>query len=165
MGAHRLKYNDRDFLVKVQKNAEGFFVTVDETTFQATVTKGLIHLDSENRQTPARALIARDDSRIFVELNGRLLEIDLQTDETSGAGDHSHAGEKDKLYAPMPGRVVKIMVSEGDKVKARQALAVVEAMKMENQLLSPADGTVKKINFSAGDQVDTEKPIIELEVQ
>ena len=162
MGTHRLKYNARDFLVNVQKDAEGLVVTVDEKTFRASVIRGVIHLDTGDSQ--ARALAARTDLRVYVELNGRLLEVDQKIDETSGGGDHSHAGEKDKLYAPMPGRVVKVMVSEGDTVKAGQALAVVEAMKMENQLLSPSDGTVKRVNFSAGDQVDTEKPIIELEV-
>lgn len=54
-------------------------------------------------------------------------------------------------------------MAEGDKVRKNQTLAVVEAMKMENELKSPGDGTVKKIHASAGDMVDTSKPLLEIE--
>jgi biotin carboxyl carrier protein len=60
-------------------------------------------------------------------------------------------------------KVIKFYVAEGDKVRKNQTLAVVEAMKMENELKSPGDGTVKKIHTSAGDLVDTNKPLLEIE--
>jgi biotin carboxyl carrier protein len=56
------------------------------------------------------------------------------------------------------------MVKEGDMVEEKQPLAVVEAMKMENQINCPASGTIKLINFAVGDQVNTTNPIIELEL-
>lgn len=49
------------------------------------------------------------------------------------------------IVAPMPGKVVKVLVKVGDEVKEGQGLVVVEAMKMENELTSPKDGVVKEI--------------------
>jgi biotin carboxyl carrier protein len=63
----------------------------------------------------------------------------------------------------MPGMVVKLNVAEGDLVQKNQSLAIVEAMKMENELKSPIQGRVKKINGAPGDLVDAGTPLIELE--
>ncbi|MDK2783686.1 MAG: glutaconyl-CoA/methylmalonyl-CoA decarboxylase subunit gamma, partial [Thermococcaceae archaeon] len=63
---------------------------------------------------------------------------------------------------PMPGKVLRILVREGDEVKAGQGLLVLEAMKMENEIPSPRDGVVKKILVKEGDTVDTGQPLIEL---
>ncbi|HCS49215.1 MAG TPA: hypothetical protein DIW61_13560 [Candidatus Aminicenantes bacterium] len=63
----------------------------------------------------------------------------------------------------MPGKVVKVNVAEGEAVRKNQTLAIVEAMKMENEIKSPLEGFVKKIYVSAGDLVDSEKPLLELE--
>ena len=57
------------------------------------------------------------------------------------------------LTAPMPGRVSAFLVSAGDAVKAGQALAVMEAMKMEHTIVSPKAGMVEMLLFAAGDQV------------
>jgi biotin carboxyl carrier protein len=57
--------------------------------------------------------------------------------------------------APMPGKVVKVLVAEGDPVSAGQTLLVLEAMKMEHTVRAPADGTLSRLAVSSGDQVDT----------
>jgi len=62
----------------------------------------------------------------------------------------------------MPGKVIKINVSEKEEVRKNQTLAIVEAMKMENEIKSTIEGYVKKIFVSAGDLVGSENPIIEL---
>lgn len=58
------------------------------------------------------------------------------------------------VKAPMPGRVVRILVTAGDRVKARQGVVVIEAMKMENELRSPRDGVVAEIRAVAGNAVE-----------
>jgi biotin carboxyl carrier protein len=63
----------------------------------------------------------------------------------------------------MPGLVVKIPVEVGQEVEEGTVLAIVEAMKMENELRAPRNGRVKSIFFSEGQQVDALKPIVELE--
>jgi 3-methylcrotonyl-CoA carboxylase alpha subunit len=65
-------------------------------------------------------------------------------------------GAQDKqggLTAPMPGKVVSIAVKVGDKVKAGQSLAVMEAMKMEHTIVAPQDGQVTEILYAPGDQI------------
>ncbi len=60
-----------------------------------------------------------------------------------------------KVTAPMPGTVVSIKVNVGDKVESGTLVAVLEAMKMENEIFAGADGTVASINANAGDSVNT----------
>ncbi|MRD46991.1 ATP-grasp domain-containing protein [Caenimonas koreensis DSM 17982] len=69
----------------------------------------------------------------------------------------AHAGEAQaeggRLTAPMPGKVVSFAVKAGDKVTKGQALAVMEAMKMEHTIAAPADGVVAELMYAPGDQV------------
>jgi propionyl-CoA carboxylase alpha chain len=65
------------------------------------------------------------------------------------------------LLSPMPGLLASVAVSEGQEVKAGEALAVVEAMKMENVLRAPRDGTVKVLHARAGDSLKVDQKIIE----
>jgi biotin carboxyl carrier protein len=68
-----------------------------------------------------------------------------------GAGDHS--GPR-KLVAPMPGRVVRVLVTEKSEVAAGQGIMVVEAMKMQNEIKSPKKGMVQKILVAQGATVN-----------
>lgn len=72
-------------------------------------------------------------------------------DQLAHAGE-AH-GEAGRLTAPMPGKVVSFSVKAGDKVSKGQALAVMEAMKMEHTIAAPADGVVQEILYAPGDQV------------
>jgi biotin carboxyl carrier protein len=67
------------------------------------------------------------------------------------------------VRAPMPGRVVKLLVKTGDVVTARQGLVVVEAMKMENELRAPKDGRVADIRVKEGMPVEANAVLITLE--
>ena len=67
------------------------------------------------------------------------------------------------LLCPMPGLIVRVDVSEGDEVQEGQALAVVEAMKMENILRAEKKGRVSKVNASAGDSLAVDDVILEFE--
>ena len=80
----------------------------------------------------------------------------------------AHAGEVHaevgRLTAPMPGKVVSFAVKAGDAVKKGQALAVMEAMKMEHTIAAPADGTVAELLYAPGDQVSEGAELLKLEV-
>lgn len=67
------------------------------------------------------------------------------------------------IEAPMPGTVLKINVSEGDTVKEGQVLAILEAMKMENEILAPRDGRVASIAITEGASVNTGDKLIVIE--
>ena len=66
------------------------------------------------------------------------------------------------ITSPMPGKVIKIAVNEGDAVSKGDILLVVEAMKMENNILSPADAVVDRINVVAGNLVDSNTTLVHL---
>lgn len=59
-----------------------------------------------------------------------------------------------RITAPMPGKIVRVLVKPGDEVKARQGLVVVEAMKMENELRAARDGRVRDVSVVEGQSVD-----------
>lgn len=67
-----------------------------------------------------------------------------------------------KVEAPMPGTILKINVKVGDSVKKGDALVVLEAMKMENDIASPADGVVASVNVSQGASVNTGELLVSL---
>jgi acetyl/propionyl-CoA carboxylase alpha subunit len=71
--------------------------------------------------------------------------------------DHAHEAVKGGLVAPMPGKVVKVLVTEGQEVAAGAALVVLEAMKMEHTVRAADAGTVKTLHVAVGDQVDADR--------
>lgn len=68
-----------------------------------------------------------------------------------------------KLNAPMPGKILEIMVQEGDKVELGQPVAILEAMKMENELKSPVTGIVGTIAVAEQDSLEKNNLIMEIE--
>ena len=66
------------------------------------------------------------------------------------------------LTAPMPGRIVSVLVEPGESVREGQAILVLEAMKMEHTLTAPADGTVEEVRFAPGDLVDEATELVVL---
>ena len=66
------------------------------------------------------------------------------------------------MNAPMPGTIVRVNVKPGDAVKKGDVLAVLEAMKMENDICSPADGTVATVAVSQGASVATDEVLVTL---
>jgi biotin carboxyl carrier protein len=67
------------------------------------------------------------------------------------------------IEAPMPGNIWKIVAKEGDKVKAGDILLILEAMKMENEIVAPRDGVVSSINTTQGATVNTGDKLVVLD--
>lgn len=65
------------------------------------------------------------------------------------------AGEGEKINAPMPGNILAVNVKEGDVVKKGQVLMILEAMKMENEIMAGTDGTVTSVCVAKGATVET----------
>ena len=80
-----------------------------------------------------------------------------------GASDETGRTGLQPIVAPMPGRVVRVLVSPGDDVAARQGVVVVEAMKMENELRSPKAGKVKEVNVTPGTSVEAGRVLVVIE--
>jgi biotin carboxyl carrier protein len=78
-------------------------------------------------------------------------------------GAKGAASAEGTVVSPMPGRVLKVLVAEGDAVEAGAALVVVEAMKMENELHAARGGTVRKIHVAPGQAVESGARLVEVE--
>ena len=87
----------------------------------------------------------------------RVIKPKAQTQVT-----HAHTPSAG-LEAPLPGKVQKVFVKAGDKVKAGAVLLVMEAMKMEYKITAPQAGVVKKLPFKVGDQVAMGEMLVILE--
>lgn len=68
-----------------------------------------------------------------------------------------------KIIAPMPGKVVRLLVTEGSTVEAGQSVIVIEAMKMQNELKAPKSGVLKKIKIAEGAAVEAGQALAEVE--
>jgi acetyl/propionyl-CoA carboxylase alpha subunit len=79
------------------------------------------------------------------------------------ANHRGPAGGQSAVTAPMPGTVIRLLVAPGESVRARQALVVLEAMKMETPLTSPYDAVVRAVHVSEGDRVAGGAVLVELE--
>ena len=115
--------------------------------------------------------------KYYVRVDGRLEEIQLLPKKEaipsgSGAATATAAAEEGGIpkatepgdtTPPMPGKVVKILVKEGKPVEKGQTVAIVEAMKMENEIHAPIDGIVKQIFAKPGDQVNPDEAILRIE--
>src|SRR5205085_3307740 len=85
-------------------------------------------------------------------------------DVAVAAADHGGpGGEQSTVVAPMPGTVIRLLVGQGDAVRARQPLVVLEAMKMETPLTSPYDAKVRAVHVAEGDRVAGGAVLVELE--
>ena len=77
--------------------------------------------------------------------------------QAAAAPAASASGEK--VISPMPGTILKVNVSQGQAVKAGEVLLVLEAMKMENDIVAPVDGVVKQLLVQKGSTVDTDQTL------
>ena len=90
--------------------------------------------------------------RVRERLDGTVMPEKPKPPKKAGA---VAGGAGETLIAPMQGTIVKVLVSEGDRVEAGDTICVLEAMKMENSILAHEAGVVEKLNVSAGQAVDT----------
>ncbi|MFW6160606.1 MAG: acetyl-CoA carboxylase biotin carboxyl carrier protein subunit, partial [Acidobacteriota bacterium] len=106
-----------------------------------------------------------DNDKYLCYVNGEqwLVQEPVEDKEVFDEDEGMSLADKLQIKAPMPGKVIKILVKDSDEVKKNQTLVVVEAMKMENELKCSVDGLIKKVHVSEGMLVDVDKILIELE--
>jgi acetyl-CoA/propionyl-CoA carboxylase, biotin carboxylase, biotin carboxyl carrier protein len=122
---------------------------------------------SHKATTIARPADGRLRERLLeVELDGRRYEVKMLQPEPPhaelarrrrdrSAGGRHHGAAKEAVVSPMQGTVLAVEVAEGDDVRAGQVICVVEAMKMENEIIAHRQGTVSKLSVAAGEAVTT----------
>jgi len=158
-------HNDELIETEMEITSDGVDVAVGDSTYHIVeLTEGKYRVEANGMKKTVCCVVNAD--KTFLDIDGLLVELGIPSEDgNSSGGAGAVAGEKDKIFAPMPGKIVKLLVKEGETVAEKTPMVIVEAMKMEHQVNAAAAGVVKKINFADGDQVDTETPIIELEIE
>lgn len=126
--------------------------------------QGAVHLNFEGKsvelwmdgKAPDQGVVS-GDKRFHVQVENE------RTRALAGASGGATAKGDKLITSPMPGRVLKVLVNEGDEIHAGKPLVVVEAMKMENELAAAHDGKVKKVYVTAGTAVEGGAKLVELE--
>ena len=167
----------RDLIVTADGHERS--VTIDGPRPDGTVA---VTIDGVERIVDARAIrpgtwsIMLDGKSYTVDLDKRRTGIAasvgasealLQVDEAlrkrlASAATPRTAARGESLRAPIAGKVVKVLVAVGDQVAAGTAVIVLEAMKMENEIVAERGGTVTQVTKQAGQAVDTGELLIEL---
>jgi biotin carboxyl carrier protein len=118
-------------------------------------------------QAAARRNAGEGGGDFDVHLAGRTVPLQIRPAGSFGRqrkeGQGGQTAGPQRLTAPMPGKVVRLLVKAGDEVKARQGLVVVEAMKMENELRAARDGRVREVVVSEGQSVDAGAVLLTVE--
>lgn len=119
-------------------------VTLNGKTYEVEVEHGkAVLLDEYEALAPAPAVSAP-----------------VAVPETPAAPAPVNLASGETVSAPMPGNIIRVDVKEGDKVISGQILVILEAMKMENEIVSPKDGTVAQVVTSKGAVVETGSPLV-----
>jgi 3-methylcrotonyl-CoA carboxylase alpha subunit len=103
--------------------------------------------------------VIRDGAVLHVFIDGHHRSF-AQVDPLGTAGEADQ--DEDRLVAPMPGKIIAIHASSGDRVRRGQLLLVMEAMKMEHSIVAPHDGAVDQVRYEVGDQVQEGATLVSL---
>ena len=115
----------------------------------------LVRLDDTASSREVRCVENGGGGELTVHADGVAWPTVVNGRRAVGADGAAAGGDgEERVTAPMPGKVVRVLVAPGDEVAARQPMVVVEAMKMENEMAAPRAGTVKEIPVEEGMSVD-----------
>ena len=161
---YEVEVGGRRLQVVVTRSGDGFAVAVDGRARQVDAaridahTLSLLVDATDGKATSHEVSVAANpiSGQLTVHVGATAVAVTLngrrrwgRKEDSAGAGTGPQ-----RLTAPMPGKVVRVLVKAGDLVTARQPVVVVEAMKMENELRASRDGTVAEIPVREGMSVD-----------
>jgi acetyl/propionyl-CoA carboxylase alpha subunit len=167
-----IELNGRGRTVSIERAGHGQYrVTVDGVAAIVDAQRSgefgvsLLFPDRSHEGVSVQLAPGRTPGEMLAYLGGRNITVSVNGRRTGrGAADNAGAARgEQKVLAPMPGRVVRVLVNVGEVVEARQPVVVVEAMKMENELRSPKAGTVKDVAVTPGTSVEAGRVLVVIE--
>ena len=160
------RHGEREERVRVRRVDGGYEVTIGDRTYQVDALSlqndvRSLRIDGEQHEVSVRRRgedyeVTSRHGTATVAVTDPLTHLAQQT--RGGRGGRRH----ERVSAYMPGRVVAVLVQEGESVAAGQGIVVLEAMKMENEIRAEHDGTVRQIFVQPGQAVDTGEALFEL---
>ncbi|MBI3473292.1 MAG: biotin/lipoyl-binding protein [Candidatus Solibacter usitatus] len=149
----RVRINQREASLDYRQDGETcrfrFESQQERDALVALVEPGVYSVLLDGASFEAR--VEEDGERVWVSLRGHRFAVEvLDPRKWTGGGRGAHLRGRQELTAPMPGKVVRVLVAEGDPVEAGQGLVVVEAMKMQNELKAARAGRVVSVAAAAG---------------
>lgn len=141
-------------------------VPVEEAEMASLPGTSVKHLRVDGRAYALGVQAGERRGRWNLALGGHRLAADAVDERTRAIREMTGASDAETektVVAPMPGLVLRVLVEAGDAVRAGQGVAIVEAMKMENELKAPADGTVARVEVQPGQTVEKGATLVVLE--
>jgi biotin carboxyl carrier protein len=165
---------DRARTVEVQRQGPGYTIAVDgrwrlvDAVHVSPQVWSLIVRDPESggvASVEATVVPQNGNGVIDVYIAGHRITVAERTGlgRRAREAEGAHGAGPQRVAAPMPGKVVRVLVAAGDAVQPRQGLVVVEAMKMENELRAARAGRVKKIFVLEGQSVEAGTVLVVVE--
>lgn len=127
------------------------------------VLLSLVQVGAAAASRQVRCVAAGRNGLTAVHLGDVVVEAVINGRREAGEAAGDAAGGASRLAAPMPGKVVRVLVAPGDRVEARQPMVVVEAMKMENELTAPKAGVVVEVPVTEGMSVEAGRLLAAIE--
>ncbi|MGQ1787063.1 biotin/lipoyl-containing protein [Saccharicrinis sp. GN24d3] len=164
-----LKINDRKTKIEVlQQNGSAYHVKIDgkeyhldvmqvESSVYSVLYKGQsVNLEMIEGDNPNQYKVNTRTDHFSVDVIDPVTRY--KTSQSNGLKSNDQI-----IESPMPGRIVKILVEEGDLIEEGQTALIVSAMKMESEYKAPISGVVSKIHVSEGDTIDGGVPLVEID--
>ncbi len=151
--------------VGIERIADGYRVETGRPGAETTLVRGpearVWSVVTENGLS-FEVLAERRQSEIDVVLGQRRFQFGYGAESRSSHRRGARSGRLE-VKSPMPGKVVKVLVSKGETVAAGQPILLFEAMKMQNELRSPEDGVVAQIGVEAGQAIEAKETLYVLD--
>jgi biotin carboxyl carrier protein len=155
----KITVNGQAHEVNVEKNGGDYRVTIGNETYRVVLKENGVSINGELLPVKvegafnegATVTTSSRSMKVLVEPVREMAAVSVEAEVThSGKGSDS----KGSITAPMPGKIISIKVKAGDTVSQNQIVAVLEAMKMENEIQSEVAGTVQSVSVKAGETVE-----------
>jgi biotin carboxyl carrier protein len=166
---HRLVVDDHDAEDGIYSvELDGRAYQIDAQTMPSEIVTALIanksyDLELDDQDHSSDPL----DGRLSIRVRGRVVRLEMLEQRRKrmkdAASSHFSGSGNSLVTSPMPGKVLRYLVAEGAAVTEGQGVAVIEAMKMENELLCPKDGVVKTICVEPGCAVESGTKLMVIE--
>lgn len=160
------RHGEREIVIEIERDGAGYRVVVDGKVLEADLVSAGGHIQSLRFEDGRQFSLIdhRSGTMHEISLSTSSIQVDLRDPlalKRSRSEDQVSAGGV--VRALMPGRIVRVLVQKGEPVRKGAGLIILEAMKMENEIVAPTDGVVTEILVAMGDTVDSGAELVHVE--